>query len=240
MTSFRTEEEATDSAAEEEGSESRTASPSGQGKGLRLGGPSFLNGLSSSSVGQGAGRLHRRGGDGSAAAGQETQAKSVGLPGLDGYDGDDDEGYGGGMDEDVDDVLPDVNAFIGPQRPPPSYQQATAISPYQQWSFAGIAETYKPPAPELGEDYAEADVDSNAAINDGDNDDQMRLLQDFGDDGELNTFDSAHHPSPVMQSTEMDFLGDQMQGVERFEDISDPEPVEIHIDSPPTVHEKKE
>ena len=177
-----------------------------------------------------------------------------GIPGLEEYDGDnDDEGYAEGMEEDADDVLPSgAGGFVGPLLP--SYQQATAtasstISPLQTWSWnntdsfkAGQASAQD----SAGDDeFPEADVDSNAAINDDDNDASTRLMQDFSDDDDVGAFggdfDSAHHTSPILQSTEMDaFLGDQMEGVQRFEDIEELETVEIRVDSPPAVHEKKE
>ncbi|KIW02119.1 hypothetical protein, variant [Verruconis gallopava] len=235
VSSFRNPEEegATDSAAEDGDSQSRAASPSGQGKGHRLGGEiSFHNGSSIASAGQGAGHLHRRGGDGS-AAGQGALVKSGALAGLDGYEGDDDEGYGGGMDEDPDDALPAAGAFIGPQRPP-SYQEASPFSAYQPWSFPNLSETNQAGCES---DLAEADIDSNVPMGDGD-EERMKLIEDFGDD--LGT--SAHNNSPIMASTEMDFIGEHMEGVQHFEDAEDPEPVDIHVDSSPpsTTHEKKE
>jgi ubiquitin carboxyl-terminal hydrolase 4/11/15 len=246
VTQFRNpEEEVIDSNAEDE-SASRTTSPSGQGKGHRLGGSSFLNGSSSASVAAGAGRLqHRRGGDGSAAQG--TQAKSAkGLPGLDGYDADadEDEGYGGGMDEDVDDVLPASNAFIGPLRPPPAYQQSTGFSAYQEWTFAGVP-GLKQPGGDDDEEIADADADGDADSmgvgGDQDDEGQMRLIQDFGDDDLGAAFDnSGHQNSPIiMESTEMDFVGgqhmdlDAVDEVQQVEDIADPETVDIHVDDSP-------
>ena len=235
------DEDAT-SAEEDEESESRGTSPSGQGKGLRLGGSSFPNGLSSSSAGQGAGRLHRRGGDGSGAADRGTQAKSAGaLRGPDGYEGDDDdEGYGGGVDDDADDVLPDAQPTIGPHLP--SYQESQAnayssaepYSSYQTWSFAGIPETNRP----ASDIDADGDADSMGMMDNDDNDASARLMEDFGDEDLSAPFTSGHQNSPILESTEMDFLGDQMTGVVHTEDS--PPAVEIHIDSPPGSHEKKD
>jgi hypothetical protein len=152
------------------------------------------------------------------------------------------------MDEDADDVLP--SGFVGPLLP--SYQQATAttgnsISATQNWGWSG-ADSFEDQlrAAASGVDSAaEDDVASNEAIHE-DTDTSMRMQEDFGDEleGFGGGFDSAHHPSPIMQSTEMDpFMGaDQMEGVQRFENLDEPETVEIRIDSPPAsgVHEKKE
>ena len=241
---YRDPEEVSDSADEEDAeSDSRATSPSGQGKGHRLGGTSFLNGSPSSSAGQGAGRLHRRGGDGLAAAGQGMRVRNGGgaIRGLDGYDadGDEDEGYGGG-DDDVDDALPEAGSFIGPQRPP-SYQDSTmgntSFSAYQPWSFAGIPDT-QPSAGNVSD--AEGDVDSMGMEGDNVSD---RMIEDFGDDLSA-PWNSGHQTSPVLPSTEMgedmDFLGDQMGSVEHMEHSEDPV-VEIRVDdSPPASHAKKE
>jgi hypothetical protein len=156
--------------------------------------------------------------------------KNGALLGLDGYEADEDEGYGG-MDEDADNTLPPAAGFIGPQREPPSYQQTTRISPYQQWSFSRLEGLRKP-----GDEGDAGDADSMAAVDDVDDED-MRLMEDFGRD-------SAHQNSPVIQSTEVEYPGDHMDldSGKRIEDADDPEPVDIHVDSPPhpEPHQKNE
>lgn len=73
---------------------------------------------------------------------------------------------------------------------------------------------------------------------DGEDDAQMRLIQDFGDDLHDGPY-SAHPPSPdIRQTTEVDFMDD----VQHFEHLDEPPVAEIRVDSPPASvpHEKKE
>lgn len=249
-------EEVTDSAAEDE-SESRAVSPSGQGKGHRLGG-SFLNGSPSASVAVGAGRLHRRGGDGSGAANQEARARTGNRQLNDGgYDADADEDEGV-ADVDVD---VDVDTLVhGPELPPP-YAQGS----YTSWSFAGLPGLMEGGGARGGEEEheaeasymendAEGDADSTTAVDGGYGSDDADMSGDetrgMVESGVFH-FDSAHHPSPsgqILPTTEYDDEGviglrpllpaeDEMElDHGRFEDAEEDEVVhEIRVDSPPSA-----
>jgi hypothetical protein len=144
------------------------------------------------------------------------------------------------MDDDAaDDPLP-----IGPQLP--SYHQANFLSPYQPWSFPAFSASKRADGGE--EDEAadlDGDADSMAAGNDVENESQ-RIIEDFGDDIIMQG-DSAHQNSPIiLQSTEVDHVGEHMDlddVVRHVEDVADPEAVDIHVDSPPpppTLYEKND
>lgn len=204
--------------SDSEATSSRAGSPSGQGKGQRLGG-SFQNGSATTSVAAGADRPHRRGGDGL----EGSQVAQGGLlrngMGGDGYDAEDE---GVSMEgEDVDNALP-----FGPQLPPTN----------QSWSFASLG----PTGANSDAENDTGDVDSNMA-NGGDDDSgagqelQSRMMEDFGDEAD-DTFNPGHNNSPIFQSTEyledMEDVVPGLTGIEHYANLPDEDEqvVDIHID----------
>jgi ubiquitin carboxyl-terminal hydrolase 4/11/15 len=190
--------------------ESRTESPSGQGKGQRLDGSS-LSGSSSALVVAEAGR-QARGGDGLAALQHSNRARTAIDDSYDAdADGEEDEGIDMGRDDDL--------PAYGPH--PPSYneyshidntfdiKQATTAS----WGWSAINTNDNGVEP-VGEWHNEngGDAASDQAANGHDDDDEgvyqdERLLEDFGDDLHSTPFgiDSMHQNSPIMEPLLNDF-----------------------------------
>jgi ubiquitin carboxyl-terminal hydrolase 4/11/15 len=182
--------------------ESRTESPSGQGKGQRLDGSS-LSGSSSALVVAGAGR-QALGGDGLAAT--HSGRARTGID--DSYDADAD----GEEDEAIDMTEGDALPTYGPD--PPSYHnnEYSQIEGNPNFSIQDMHEgswgwsTINIGGTQPKENWNDDDAASNLAA-DGNDDDEggfedQRLLEDFGDEeshGATFGIDSMHQNSPMME-----------------------------------------
>jgi hypothetical protein len=187
--------------------ESRTESPSGQGKGQRLDGSS-LSGSSSALVVAEAGR-QARGGDGLAALQHSNRARTTIDDSYDAdADGEEDEGIDMGRDEEL--------PTYGPH--PPSYEYSHINSAFDikqattaNWGWSAINNDSEV-EPMGGWSNENGDAASDQAANGHDDDDEgvyqdQRLLEDFGDDLQDTTFgiDSMHQNSPIVEPLLNDF-----------------------------------